>query len=91
MPGLRPLCKQLWFLQLREQYQYNEFKQNNLMLEDEAILCGLKNKKQKMESDDGKINFNFLLYLQQLVIITFDFLFICRRNSIRIIIFVKFI
>lgn len=47
MPGLRQLCQDLWFLQSKEQYQYDDFKKNNLLLEDEAIVCGAKFKRHK--------------------------------------------
>lgn len=44
-PGLRRLVDDLWFLQLREPKKPDEFQRNNLLLEDEALLCGLKKKK----------------------------------------------
>lgn len=45
VPGLRRLADDLWFLQLREPKKTNEFQRNNLLLEDEALLCGMKKKK----------------------------------------------
>lgn len=45
IPGLRRLADDLWFLQLREPKKTDEFQRNNLLLEDEALLCGMKKKK----------------------------------------------
>nr|XP_019531815.1 SPRY domain-containing SOCS box protein 3 [Aedes albopictus]XP_019531816.1 SPRY domain-containing SOCS box protein 3 [Aedes albopictus] len=45
IPGLRRHADDLWFLQLREPKKPDEFQRNNLLLEDEALLCGMKKKK----------------------------------------------
>lgn len=45
IPGLRWLTNDLWFLQFKEPKKTDEFQRNNLLLEDEALLCGLKKKK----------------------------------------------
>lgn len=45
MPGLRRLTDELWFLQFKEPKKTDEFQRNNLLLEDEALLCGMKKKK----------------------------------------------
>ncbi|XP_055537545.1 SPRY domain-containing SOCS box protein 3 [Wyeomyia smithii] len=45
VPGLRKLADELWFLQFKEPKKTDEFQRNNLLLEDEALLCGLKKKK----------------------------------------------
>lgn len=63
MPGLKNLTKQFWFLQSNDgingsgggdnkQRYGGEFEQNNLLLEDEAILCGHnKNSNKKIRTD----------------------------------------
>ncbi|XP_052563817.1 uncharacterized protein LOC128092866 [Culex pipiens pallens] len=45
VPGLRRLIDELWFLQFKEPKKTDEFQRNNLLLEDEALLCGMKKKK----------------------------------------------
>lgn len=45
VPGLQRLANELWFLQFKEPKRADEFQRNNLLLEDEALLCGLKKKK----------------------------------------------
>jgi len=50
IPGLSPLLNELWFLQTKEQYEYAEFEENNLLLEDEALI-GSKKKKYIEETD----------------------------------------
>lgn len=45
IPGLRRLADDAWFLQFKEPKKTDEFQRNNLLLEDEALLCGLKKKK----------------------------------------------
>lgn len=45
VPGLRRLTDELWFLQFKETKKTDEFQRNNLLLEDEALLCGMKKKK----------------------------------------------
>ncbi|XP_055595768.1 SPRY domain-containing SOCS box protein 3 isoform X2 [Uranotaenia lowii] len=45
VPGLRRLSSDLWFLQFKDSKKTDEFQRNNLLLEDEALLCGLKKKK----------------------------------------------
>lgn len=45
VPGLRRLTEELWFLQFKETRKTDEFQRNNLLLEDEALLCGMKKKK----------------------------------------------
>ncbi|XP_058832049.1 SPRY domain-containing SOCS box protein 3 [Topomyia yanbarensis] len=45
IPGLRQLANDLWFLQFKEPKKTDDFQLNNLQLEDEALLCGLKKKK----------------------------------------------
>ncbi|XP_053660567.1 SPRY domain-containing SOCS box protein 3 [Anopheles marshallii] len=42
IPGLRTVVQELWFLQLREPSQSEDFALNNLHLADEAVLCGKK-------------------------------------------------
>jgi len=58
-PGLRNLCKDYWFLQCREQFQYSDFADNNVLLEDEALLCCFRDQEQtnseKDESTDESI------------------------------------
>lgn len=45
VPGLQRLADELWFLQFKEHKKTDEYQRNNLLLEDEALLCGLKKKK----------------------------------------------
>lgn len=54
-PGLRHLCKDYWFLQSKEQFQYNsEFVDNNVLLEDEALLCCLSDQEQQnLDANDS--------------------------------------
>lgn len=52
-PGLKLLTKQYWFLNSPEKSQFGEFEQNNLLLEDEAIICGLKTKKLKLYTSNN--------------------------------------
>ncbi|XP_052893543.1 SPRY domain-containing SOCS box protein 3 isoform X2 [Anopheles moucheti] len=42
IPGLRNVVQELWFLQLKEPNQSEDFALNNLHLADEAVLCGKK-------------------------------------------------
>uniref|UniRef100_A0A182MFR9 Acyl carrier protein n=1 Tax=Anopheles culicifacies TaxID=139723 RepID=A0A182MFR9_9DIPT len=42
IPGLRKIAEELWFLQLRERSQSEDFAINNLHLADVAVLCGKK-------------------------------------------------
>ncbi|XP_049295034.1 SPRY domain-containing SOCS box protein 3 isoform X1 [Anopheles funestus] len=42
IPGLRKIVQELWFLQLKEPSQSEDFALNNLHLADEAVLCGKK-------------------------------------------------
>ena len=51
LPGLKNLLNNLWFLQCKEQYQYGEFEKNNMLLEDEAIICGLNKKKRRFDTE----------------------------------------
>lgn len=45
---MRHLCKDYWFLQSKEQFQYSEFVDNNTtLLEDEALMCCLHDQGQQ--------------------------------------------
>lgn len=53
-PGLRHLCRDYWFLQSKEQFQYSEFVDNNASLEDEALMCFLHNQdEQNLDKDES--------------------------------------
>ncbi|XP_055625478.1 SPRY domain-containing SOCS box protein 3 isoform X2 [Toxorhynchites rutilus septentrionalis] len=57
IPGLRKFTEDLWFLQFKEPKKTDEFQRNNLLLEDEALLCGMKKKKlDKMISQSQQQN-----------------------------------
>jgi hypothetical protein len=73
IPGLKPLCHDLWFLQCKEQFRYGEFEKNNLLLEDEAILCGLKKKNLRHINDC--MYFFGVFHVSQVSIRFFDLFF----------------
>lgn len=51
---MRHLCRDYWFLQSKEQFQYSEFVDNNASLEDEALMCFLHNQdEQNLDKDES--------------------------------------
>lgn len=63
---MRHLCKDYWFLQSKERFQYSEFVDNNALLEDEAFLCCLRDNGEpdsdKNESTDESITEEMDIY-----------------------------